>query len=83
MGDRWDPSRLLFGPNRAGEPPTPTEVFRFQELPQDFFDRYCRAGLDVQWVGTREGFEVRRAPWLRIVGPIAEYSGDPESTGGR
>jgi hypothetical protein len=65
-------ARFLFGRCRASEAPTPTEVWRFKEMsPSDLKQFFCKGTTIV--MRQRGSFvEVRRGPWLRLVGPIEE-----------
>lgn len=65
-------TRLLFGASRAGEPPTPTEIWHLREMPSDFRATYWRPGMTAKMVNRGSFFEVRRGPWLRLVGPVKE-----------
>jgi hypothetical protein len=66
--------RLLFGKNRASEPATPTEVWVVSRSAtnshHDLAHQAWRPGVEVQVRVHPEVFEVRRAPWLRLLGPI-------------
>lgn len=65
-------TRLFFGASRAHEPPTPTEILHLREMPSDFKATYWRSGMTVQAVKMSSFFEIRRGPWLRLVGPVSE-----------
>ncbi len=65
-------ARLLFGPSRATEPPTPTQVRQMPagERLQEVARRYWQPGVAVQVKQEAGALEIRRAQWLRLVGPI-------------
>ena len=65
-------ARLLFGKSRASEPPTETEVLDLSDVPEDLVRRYSRRDVDLRIVRTVSGYQLRRAPWLRVIGPVAE-----------
>ena len=65
-------ARILFGPSRAHESPTPTEVWHLADAPADLKGTYWVPGMMVQGLLLESRFEVRRAEWLRIVGPVDE-----------
>lgn len=65
-------TRLFFGASRAHEPPTPTEVWRIKERPPDMRSVYWRPNTMVQARTTASFIEIRRGPWLRLVGPVED-----------
>jgi len=80
--------RVLFGRSRSGEPPTPTEVWHLrlagdQQGHAILYRYYARDGTDAQlrYLSNHQEAEVRRARWLRLVGPIKELEGSPVEAG--
>lgn len=72
-------ARILFGRSRAQESATPTKVWRLDEAPTDLKASYWKQGTMVQALKLESEFEVRRAAWLRIVGPVQEELGSVEN----
>lgn len=67
--------RILFGRSRASDPPTSTEVWHLAQSPENLYGEYAKDDQTVRMVHGPAGVEIRRAPWLRIVGPIVEVEG--------
>lgn len=82
-------ARLLFGSSKAREAPTPTEVWRLPSMhPDDLarfhrdevIKRFRRSGTTIQTWNSDYVMEIRRAPWLRLVGAIDEKLMETEDT---
>lgn len=70
--------RVLFGRSRVDEPATVTEVWNLPEAPKDLVRAFNQPGVDLRMIRTESGVQIRRAPWMRIIGPVIEKEGRVE-----